>query len=309
MNFSWRFGSREQALADSGEALRAVEALRDRQLEQAGRAGLFSRWLAPYYAASGHLLAAFERSSDPADLDRAFAITDSLRGRVLRELLGGPRASDPPPTRSAIEAGLSPEEALLSFQIAPRQDFFGFAGGSWLLVFTRGGTRVYQLPETVDRAHLETAVSALLGSDRSPGRQRSRARHGAPCTAPERGPRRSPAGSEPIGDRSRRRPAPAAVRRSPPRSSRDPPSRDRYRIRRPLRQPFWDLGGGNPSAPRGPRWQWRTLFCPRPSRRPPSNGATERAGSPAPAGKGATFCAARGQGACCASGPRREKPS
>jgi CHAT domain-containing protein len=163
MNFSWRFHSREQALADSAEAIRAVEALRDRQLEQAGRAGLFSRWLAPYYAASGHLLEAFEQSGDPADLDRAFTITDSLRGRVLRELLRGPRPSDPPPSRAAIEAGLSPEEALLSFQIAPRQDFFGFAGGSWLLVFTRGGTRVYRLPETVNRAHLETAVSALLG--------------------------------------------------------------------------------------------------------------------------------------------------
>ncbi|HSF44191.1 MAG TPA: hypothetical protein VLT87_30670, partial [Thermoanaerobaculia bacterium] len=163
MNFSWRFGSREQALADSVEAIRAVEALRDRQLEQAGRAGLFSRWLAPYYAASGHLLSAYERSGDPADLDRAFAINDSLRGRVLRELLGGQGPSAASPSRAAIEAALSPEEALLSFQIAPRQDFFGFAGGSWLLVFTRSGTRVYPLPETVDRAHLETAVSALLG--------------------------------------------------------------------------------------------------------------------------------------------------
>lgn len=163
MNFSWRFGTREQALADTAEALRAVETLRDRQLEQAGRAGLFSRWLAPYYAASGHLLAAYERSGDPADLDRAFAITDSLRGRVLRELLGGQGPSAPPPSRAAIAAALAPDEALLSFQIAPRQDFFGFAGGSWLLVFTRGGTRVYPLPETVDRAHLETAISALLG--------------------------------------------------------------------------------------------------------------------------------------------------
>lgn len=163
MNLSWQSGSREQALADTAEALRAVEALRDRQLEEAGRAGLFSRWLSPYYAASGHLLTAYERSGDPADLDRAFAITDSLRGRVLRELLGEPGPSAPPASRAAIEAALAPGEALLSFQIAPRQDFFGFAGGSWLLVFTRGGTRVYRLPETVDRAHLETAISALLG--------------------------------------------------------------------------------------------------------------------------------------------------
>jgi hypothetical protein len=163
MNFSWRFGARERALADTAEAIRSVEALRDRQLEQAGRTGLFSRWLAPYYAASGHLLLAWERTGDSADLDRAFAITESLRARVLRELLATPRTPDVPASRSAIEAGLAPEEALLSFQIAPRRDLFGFAGGSWLLVFTRGRTRVYQLPETVDRAHLETAVAALLG--------------------------------------------------------------------------------------------------------------------------------------------------
>jgi tetratricopeptide (TPR) repeat protein len=163
MNLHWRFGPREQAVADSEQAIRSVEDLRDRQLEQAGRAGLFSRWLAPYYAASGHLLAAYQQSGDPTDLDRAFAITDSLRGRVLRELLGGPRSSEPPPTPAAITAGLDPREALLSFQIAPRRDFFGFAGGSWLLVFTRRGARAYSLPETVDRAPLETTVSALLG--------------------------------------------------------------------------------------------------------------------------------------------------
>jgi len=163
MNLRWRSGTREQALADSAKALQSVEALRDRQLEQAGRVGLFSRWLAPYYASSGHLLNAYQRSGDSADLDRAFAITESMRGRVLRELLAASQAPAPPPSPSAIEAGLAPEEALLSFQIAPRQDLFGFAGGSWLLVFARAGARAYPLPETVDRAGLETSVAALLG--------------------------------------------------------------------------------------------------------------------------------------------------
>jgi hypothetical protein len=163
MNFSWRHGSRDQALADSAASIRSVEALRDRQLEQAGRMGLLSRWLAPYYAASGHLLESFQRSGDPADLDRAFAMTESMRGRVLRELLTASQAPDPPPPPSAIEAGLAPEEALLSFQIAPRRDLGGYAGGSWLLVLTRRGARVYLLPETVDRASLETSVAALLG--------------------------------------------------------------------------------------------------------------------------------------------------
>lgn len=163
MSFSWRFQPRARAVADTLEALRAVEALRDRQLEQAGRAGLFSRWLAPYYTASGYFLTSFLDTGDPADLDRAFAIAESLRARVLRDLLAARRSPDPPATRSAVEAALAPEEALLSFQIAPQRDLFGFAGGSWLLVSTHRGTRVYPLAKTVDRAGLETSVSALRG--------------------------------------------------------------------------------------------------------------------------------------------------
>lgn len=163
MNLRWRFGPPEQAVADSLEAIRSVEALRDLQLEQAGRAGLFSRWLAPYYATSGHLLEAFQRSGNPEYLDLAFGITESHRARVLRDLLATPRSPEPPLTRQALERGLARDEALLSFQIAPKEDLFGFAGGSWLLVSTRGGTRVYPLPETMERAGLETVVPALLG--------------------------------------------------------------------------------------------------------------------------------------------------
>jgi CHAT domain-containing protein len=163
MNFTWRQGQRGQALADSAASLLAVEALRDRQLEEAGRAGLFSRWLAPYYAVSGHLLESFQHSGDPAELDRAFAVTESMRGRVLRELLAGPRDPDPPPSFWKVADALQPEEALLSFQIAPRQDLFGYAGGSWLLVITNEGTAIYRLPESVDRAPLETTVAAFLG--------------------------------------------------------------------------------------------------------------------------------------------------
>ncbi len=163
MNIRWRFGPPDQAVSDSIEAIRAVEALRDLQLEQAGSAGLFSRWLAPYYVASGHSLEAFQGSGDPADLDRAFEITESMRARVLRDLLASPRSPEARLSRRALETSLRAEEALLSFQMAPKQDLFGFAGGSWLLVSTRNGTKVYPLPETVERAHLETAVPALLG--------------------------------------------------------------------------------------------------------------------------------------------------
>jgi hypothetical protein len=163
MNLHWRFGPPERAISDSLEAVRSVEALRDLQAEQAGRAGLFSRWLAPYYAASGHLLEAFQRTGAPEDLDLAFSITEAMRARVLRDLLAAPRSPEPPLTRQALEKGLAPDEALLSFQIAPKEDLFGFAGGSWLLVSTHGGTRVYPLPAAVERAGLETAVPALLG--------------------------------------------------------------------------------------------------------------------------------------------------
>lgn len=163
MSWSWRFRSREQASADTLAALGAVEELRDRQLEQDKRAGFFSRWLTPYYVASGYFLSSYRRSGDPADLDQAFAITESMRARVLRDLLASSRAPDRPASRHDLETALAPGEALFSFQIAPRQDFYGFAGGSWLLVSTRSGTRVYLLPESVDRAGMETTVSALLG--------------------------------------------------------------------------------------------------------------------------------------------------
>lgn len=163
MNLHWASGPRERAVADSLEAVRAVESLRDQKLEQVGRAGLFSRWLAPYYNASGHLLESFWQSDDPRDLDLAFSITESMRARVLRDLLAAPRSPEPPVSRSVVEGGLAPGEALLSFQIAPREDLGGFAGGPWLLVSTRGGTRVYPLPDAVGRASLETTVPALLG--------------------------------------------------------------------------------------------------------------------------------------------------
>lgn len=163
MNLRWRSGKPEQAVADSLEAVRAVEALRDLQLELADRAGLFSRWLASYDVASGHLLEAFESRGDPEDLNLAFAFTEARRARVLRDLLASPRSAEVPLTRPALERHLAGDEALLSFQIAPRQDLFGFAGGSWLLVSTQRGTRVYPLPETVGRTSLESAVPALLG--------------------------------------------------------------------------------------------------------------------------------------------------
>jgi CHAT domain-containing protein len=64
-------------------------------------------------------------------------------------------------TLSRVRRSLSADEALLSFQVAPWEDERGdFAGGSWVLVVTRGGTRVYRLP---GRGDLRAALRLFNG--------------------------------------------------------------------------------------------------------------------------------------------------
>ncbi|HYG64715.1 MAG TPA: CHAT domain-containing protein [Thermoanaerobaculia bacterium] len=65
-------------------------------------------------------------------------------------------------TLEQVRQALAPDEALLSFQIAPWQDLRGdFAGGSWLLVSTRASTRAYRLP---GRGDLRPAVRLFVGT-------------------------------------------------------------------------------------------------------------------------------------------------
>lgn len=60
-----------------------------------------------------------------------------------------------------VREALADDEALLSFQIAPWEDLAGdFGGGAWLLVSTRGATRVYRLP---GRTELRPKVTAFIG--------------------------------------------------------------------------------------------------------------------------------------------------
>ncbi|HEV7509351.1 MAG TPA: CHAT domain-containing protein [Thermoanaerobaculia bacterium] len=64
-------------------------------------------------------------------------------------------------TLSRVRQALAPDEALLAFQIAPWEDERGdFAGGSWLSVTTRSGTRIYRLP---GRGELRSAVHLFTG--------------------------------------------------------------------------------------------------------------------------------------------------
>ena len=60
-----------------------------------------------------------------------------------------------------LQRDLAPDEALLSFQVAPWKDMTGdFGGGSWLIAVTRGGARVYRL---MDRVELRPAVALFTG--------------------------------------------------------------------------------------------------------------------------------------------------
>jgi CHAT domain-containing protein len=62
----------------------------------------------------------------------------------------------------AVQAMLAPDEALLSFQIAPWQDWTGdFGGGSWLVVATRTARRCYRLGE-MGRSDLRNGVADLF---------------------------------------------------------------------------------------------------------------------------------------------------
>jgi len=83
----WATGPREQALADSQEAMEAIERIRDLQADDLIRARSFSEFAFFYYRFIGHLLATADGSPAPSDLERAFAVAERLRARVLMQSL------------------------------------------------------------------------------------------------------------------------------------------------------------------------------------------------------------------------------
>lgn len=65
------------------------------------------------------------------------------------------------PSLADIETALDDDQAILSYQIAETENVYGeFGGGSWLLVITSSGTRVYNMP---DRQKLAPAIRTYLG--------------------------------------------------------------------------------------------------------------------------------------------------
>ncbi|MGH9389748.1 MAG: hypothetical protein ACRD1Z_09045, partial [Vicinamibacteria bacterium] len=167
MRMAWLGDDAQRALADSMEALEAVEKLRDLQRGEQPRAGLFSKWTADYYFVSGSLIrnaAGIGRGLAPA-----FKIVERMRARTLLEAAFGARESA---DLDAVRARLSKTQAMLSFQLGLWEDLYGkFGGGAWVIVVSSGGVQALPLP---DRMRLDSAVDVFLGlMERRDGSERA----------------------------------------------------------------------------------------------------------------------------------------
>lgn len=166
MRASWEVDPMQTAIESSRAALGTIEDLRKKQKDSEGEAELFSTWADDYLWLSGRLLDAYRGSEEPYLLDEAFAVTEEMRAKTLRDQLQAEKI----PALAQVRQAIGPREALLSFQVAPWKDWSGdFGGGSWLLVLTSKDSRIYRLP---DRAELRQKVKTLNGLvKRPPGSQ------------------------------------------------------------------------------------------------------------------------------------------
>ena len=108
-----------------------------------------------------------DRAAAMQELERLEVEEADLRNQLARAApaLGGRPGFA---TLARVRQALAADEALLSFQVSSWEDGRGdFAGGSWLLVTTKGGTRAYRLPA---RGELRPAVRLFNGTfDRRDG--------------------------------------------------------------------------------------------------------------------------------------------
>jgi hypothetical protein len=93
----WRTLAEDEAVAESLNALEAIERLRATQNDEGVRAALFSSWTRDYYWLAGRLL-----DLRTPRLDRAFEVGERLRARVLLEHLA--RSGVPGPADADREA-------------------------------------------------------------------------------------------------------------------------------------------------------------------------------------------------------------
>ena len=83
MRAAWETSAHDKAIADSLDALGAMETLRSLQDDSDSSAEQFSTWTSDYYWLSGRLL----RDGRAGDLDLAFSITERMRARSLLDTL------------------------------------------------------------------------------------------------------------------------------------------------------------------------------------------------------------------------------
>lgn len=173
LRVDWETLPRKRALERALATLdRLEQTLETGATDLEAQARLRAEWLDPGYWVAGRLLGgegSVGRAADPQpeDLETTFEVVEHMRARALSEALraaGGSDAEGRLPdleaaTLSRLERYLKPNEALLSYQVGSWRNLYGeFEGGVWLLVVTRGGTRVYRLPE---RTEIEPDAVAL----------------------------------------------------------------------------------------------------------------------------------------------------
>lgn len=116
-----------------------------------------------------------ERALARSELDRLELNASAIQSQIARADPAFAAIRQPGfASLEEIRVALEPDEALLSFQIAPWKDIAGdFGGGSWLLVSTRNAFKVYRLALT-DRTRLRPSVATFIGMFES--RDRSEAK-------------------------------------------------------------------------------------------------------------------------------------
>jgi CHAT domain-containing protein/tetratricopeptide (TPR) repeat protein len=153
-----------RALLDALTAARAAPvASAETKTLQSGRAALLEDISQVQRRLFDPNLPAAERQKAGAELERLELAEADLRSQLSPA--GSALAALRAPafaTLAQVQSALGPDEAFLSFQIAPEDDVFGgFGGGTWLLVSTRTGSRAYRLRR--DRVALGPAVALFNG--------------------------------------------------------------------------------------------------------------------------------------------------
>ncbi|HTG36607.1 MAG TPA: CHAT domain-containing protein [Thermoanaerobaculia bacterium] len=152
---------RARSLIDTLEAAHAVPAAAAPLRQKRGTA--LERISAVQRRLLDPALPAPDRAAASQELERLEIEEADLRNQLARTAPALQVSRRPKfATLARVRQALAADEAFLSFQISSWEDERGdFAGGSWLLVTTRGGTRAYRLP---GRGELRPAVRLFNGT-------------------------------------------------------------------------------------------------------------------------------------------------